>query len=368
MTQSGHGGGPLIGVTNGTILNQKSDILFIPDVVLGGGEAMRRREFITFVGGAAAIWPVAALAQQTEPMRRIGVLMNLGADDPEAPAIVGAFSQGLAESGWIIGRNARIDYRWYQGNPEAARAYAAELLALTPDIIVVSGSQGAIAVKQLTRTVPIVFVYVADPVGSGIVDSVARPGGSITGFMLFDYSFGGKWLDLLKQIAPHLTRVAVFRDDTNPAGIATFAVIQAMAIAAGLQVTPVSVRNSDEIARAVEAFAHSPNGGAIVPGNALNTVHRDLILKLITRYKLPAIYVDRFIVANGGLMSYGPDQADMYRRAAGYVDRILKGEKPGDLPVQAPTKYELVINLKAAKALGLTVPQSLLAGADEVIE
>jgi putative ABC transport system substrate-binding protein len=302
-------------------------------------------------------------------MRRIGVLMNIRADDPEAPALVGAFSQGLAEAGWIIDRNARIDYRWYQGNVEAARAYAAELLTLTPDIILASGTPAAIAVKQLTRTVPIVFARVADPVGSGIVDSLARPGGNITGFMVFEFSIGGKWLDLLKEIAPHITRVAVFRDDTNPAGIANFAVIQAMATSAGLQVTLVSVRNSDEeIASAVEAFAHSPNGGAIVTGSASYTVHRDRILKLIARYKLPAIYNDRIIVANGGLMSYGPDRTDLYRRAAGYVDRILKGEKPADLPVQAPTKYELVVNLKTAKALGLTVPQSLLARADEVME
>jgi putative tryptophan/tyrosine transport system substrate-binding protein len=301
-------------------------------------------------------------------MRLIGVLMNIGADDPEALALVGAFSQGLAEAGWIIGRNARIDYRWYQGNAEAARAYAAELLALTPDIIFATGTQGTIAVKQLTRTVPIVFARVADPVGSGIVDSLAGPGGNITGFMVFDFSFGGKWVDLLKQIAPHVTRVAVFRDDTNPAGIGEFAAVQAMANSVGLQVTPISIRNSDEIASAVEVFAHSTDGGAIVPGAVLNTGHRDLILKLIARYKLPAIYYERVSAANGGLISYGPDYADQFRRAAGYVDRILKGEKPGDLPVQAPTKYELVINLKTAKALGLTVPQSLLAGADAVIE
>jgi putative ABC transport system substrate-binding protein len=302
-------------------------------------------------------------------MRRIGVLMNFGADDPEAPVLVGAFSQGLAEAGWIIGRNARIDYRWYQGNAETARTYAAELLALTPDIILATGSHGTIAVKQLTRTVPIVFVYVADPVVSGIVDSLARPGGNVTGFMAIDSSFGGKWLDLLKEIAPHVSRVAVFRDDTNPAGIANFGFIQAMATSAGLQTTPVNVRNSDEIASAVEAFAHSPNGGALVTGTALNnTVHRDLILKLIARYKLPAIYNDRVVVSNGGLISYGPDFADQFRRAAGYVDRILKGEKPGDLPVQAPTKYELVVNLKTAKALGLIIPQSVLTRADEVIE
>jgi putative ABC transport system substrate-binding protein len=329
---------------------------------------MRRRDFIKGIVGSATAWPLAARAQQPKHMRRIGVLMNIGADDPEAPVLVGAFSQGLAEAGWIIGRNARIDYRWYQGNPEAAHAYAAELLALTPDIIHASGSVGVIALKQLTRTVPIVFTRVGDPVGLGIVDSFARPGGNITGFMLYDFNFSGKWLDLLKEIAPHVSRVAVFRDETNPAGIAFFSVIQAMATSVGLQVTPVSVRNSDEIASAVEAFARSPNGGAIVTGGALLTGHRDLILKLIARYKLPAIYYDRYEVANGGLISYGPDFADQFRRAAGYVDRILKGEKPSDLPVQAPNKYELVINLKTAKALGLTVPQSLLAGADEVIE
>ena len=329
---------------------------------------MRRRDFIKGILGSAAAWPLAVRAQQGEHMRRIGVLMNIGADDPEAPALVGAFSQGLAEAGWIIGRNARIDYRWYQGNPEAARAYAAELLALTPDIILASATPGTMAVKQLTRTIPIVFAIVADPVGSGIVDSLARPGGNITGFMVYDFSFSGKLLDLLEEIAPHLTRVAVFRDDTNTAGVAVFGVIQAMATSAGLQVTPVNVRNSDEIASAVEAFAHSPNGGAIVTGSASFTVHRDLILKLIARHKLPAIYNDRISVANGGLMSYGPDRADMYRRAAGYIDRILKGEKSGDLPVQAPTKYELVVNLKTAKALGLTIPQSVLTRADEVIE
>jgi len=328
---------------------------------------MRRRDFIKVVAGSAMTWPLAAHAQQVEHMRRICVLMNLGADDPQAPAWVGAFSQGLAASGWIIGQNARIDYRWYP-NPEAARSHAAELLTLTPDIILASTTPLATAAKQLAPTVPIVFVLVADPVGSGIVDSLAQPGGNITGFTLFDYSFSGKWLDLLKEIAPQMTRVAVFRDETNPAGIAQFGVIQAMATSVGLQVRPVNVRNSDEIASAVEVFARNPNGGAIVTGNALTTVHRELILKLIDRYKLPAIYPDRFFVANGGLISYGPGFADQFRRAAGYVDRILKGEKPGDLPVQAPTKYELVINLKTAKALGLTVPQSLLARADEVIE
>jgi len=328
---------------------------------------MRRRDFIKGIVGSATAWPLAARAQQ-EHTRRIGALMNNGADDPEAPALVGAFSQGLAESGWIIGRNARIDYRWYQGNPEAARAYAAELLALTPDIILTSGTPGTTAVKQLTRTVPIVFTRVGDPVGSGILNSLARPGGNVTGFMNYEFSFGGKWVDLLKEIAPHVSRVAVFRDETNPTGIAQFGIIQAMATSVGLQVTPVSVSNSDEIASAVEAFAHSPNGGAIMTGGAMITGHRDLILKLVARYKLPAITYDRFSAANGGLISYGPDFADQFRRAAGYVDRILKGEKPADLPVQTPTKYELVVNLKTAKALGLTIPQSVLTRADEVIE
>ena len=314
-----------------------------------------------------AACPLAALAQQGEHMRRIGVLMNIGADDPNAPVLVGAFSQGLAEAGWIIGRNARIDYRWYQ-SAEAARAYAAELLALTPDIILASGTPATTAVKQLTRTVPIVFALVSDPVGSGIVDSLARPGGNLTGFMIFDFTFAGKYLDLLKQIVPHVTRVAVFRDDTNPVGLAQFGVIQAMATSVGLQVTPVSVRDSDEIASAVEAFAHSPNGGAIMTGGVMNTGHRDLILKLIAHYKLPAIYQDRVSVANGGLISYGPDFADQFRRAASYVDRILKGEKPADLPVQQGTKVELFLNLKTAKALGITVPLPLSGRADEIIE
>ena len=253
--------------------------------------------------------------------------------------------------------------------PEAARAYAAELLALTPDIILASGTPGTIAVKQLTRTVPIVFTRVGDAVGAGVVNSLARPGGNVTGFMNYEFSFGGKWLDLLREIAPHITRVAVFRDDTNTASVAIFSVIQAMATSAGLQVTPVNVRNSDEIASAIEAFAHSPNGGALVTGTALNnTVHRDLILKLIARYKLPAIYNDRISVANGGLMSYGRIALTCAGARPAMSIGILKGEKPGDLPVQAPTKYELVINLKTAKALGLTVPQSLLARADEVIE
>jgi putative tryptophan/tyrosine transport system substrate-binding protein len=329
---------------------------------------MRRREFVKLIASGAATWTLVARAQQPGRMRRIGVLMNTVADDPVAQAQAKAFQQGLQQLGWTDGRNVRTDYRWAAGDLENSRKYAAELVALAPNSILTSNTPLTIAVKQLTRTVPIVFVQVGDPVGSGIVDSLARPGGNVTGFMNFDFSFAGKWLDLLKEIAPHLTRVAVFRDNNNPVGIAQFGVIQAMATSAGLQVTPVSVHNSDEIASAVEAFAHSSNGGAIVTGSALNTVHRDLILKLIARYRLPAIYYDRFSVANGGLISYGPDVADQFRRAAAYVDRILKGEKPADMPVQAPTKYELVINLKTAKALGLEIPSSVLARADEVIE
>jgi putative ABC transport system substrate-binding protein len=330
---------------------------------------MRRRDFIKVVAGSASIWPFAARAQQSEQVRRIAALMNIAADDPEASALVGAFSQGLAELGWTIGRNVRVDYRWYADRADAARKYAAELVALMPDVILGSGTLGVTAIQRITRTVPIVFARVVDPVGAGIVDNLARPGGNATGFMLYEYSLSGKWLELLKEIAPHMTRVAVFRDEANPTGIAQFSAIQAVAATSvGLQVMPVSVRNSDEIANAVEAFAHSPNGGAIVTGGALNGVHRDLILKLIARYKLPAIYPDRLNVADGGLISYGANRADLYRRAAGYVGRILKGEKPGDLPVQRASKFNFAINLKTAKAIGLDIPPTLLARADEVIE
>ncbi len=329
---------------------------------------MRRREFITLLGGAAATWPLAARAQQGERMRRIGVLMNVAADDPDAPARVGAFSQGLAELGWTIGRNVRIDYRWYAGNADAARKYAAELVALAPDIILASGTLGVAAIQQVTRPVPIVFTLVADPVGAGFVDSLAQPGGNVTGFMLYEYSLSGKWLELLKQIAPRMTRAAVLRDQTNPAGIAQFGAIQALAPSLGVQVSPVNVRNANEIETGIATLARTANGGLIVTGSATATVHHHLITKLAAQYKLPAIYSNRLSVAGGGLISYGPDRVDQYRRAAGYVDRILKGEKPADLPVQAPTKYELVVNLKTARILGLTVPSTLLATADEVIE
>jgi putative tryptophan/tyrosine transport system substrate-binding protein len=328
---------------------------------------MRRREFIAALGGAAA-WPLSVRAQPSERMRRVGVLMNIAADDPEGPARVGAFSQGLAELGWTIGHNVRVDYRWYAANSDLARRYAVDLLALPPDVILASGTLGVTAIQQGTRPVPIVFTLVSDPVGAGFVESLARPGGNATGFMLSEYSMSGKWLELLKQIAPGVTRAAVVRDQTNPAGIAQFGAIQALAPSLGVQVTPVNVRTANEIENGIATFARTANGGLIVTGSAEATSYHDLIIKLAARHKLPSIFSNRFHVAGGGLMSYGPDRVDQYRRAASYVDRILKGEKPADLPVQAPTKYELVINLKTAKAVGLTVPESLLARADEVIE
>jgi putative ABC transport system substrate-binding protein len=328
---------------------------------------MRRREFLGVFGGAAA-WPLAARAQQPEQMRRIGVLINRAADDPEAPGFVGAFAQGLAELGWAIGRNVRIDYRWSAGNADAVHKYAAELIALAPDAVLASGTLSVAALKHATPSVPIVFTLVTDPVGAGVVDSLSRPGGNATGFMLLEYSSSGKWLELLKQIAPRLTRVAVLRDPTNPAGSAQFGAIQSVAPSLGIEVSPINVSSASEIERAVAAFARSANGGLIVTGSATATVHRTLIITLAARHKLPAVYSNRFNIAAGGLISYGADPADQFRRAAGYVDRILKGEKPADLPVQAPTKYELVINLKTAKALGLTVPPQIVARADEVIE
>jgi ABC-type uncharacterized transport system substrate-binding protein len=327
---------------------------------------IERREFIALLGGTAAAWPLAVRAQQPERVRRIGVLMNAAADDSEAAALIGAFSQGLSELGWSIGRNVRIDYRWYAGNADAARKYAEELVALSPDVILAAGTPGVTAIQQDTDSVPIVFARVSDPVGAGVVSSLARPGGNATGFMVFEYSLSGKWLELLKEIAPHITRAAVLRNQTNPAGIAQFGAMQALGPSLGVQVSAVNVRNGKEIESGIATLARSGNGGLIVTGSA--AAHYALIRKLAAQYKLPAIYVDRFSVADGGLISYGPDRADQFRRAASYVDRILKGEKPGDLPVQAPTKYELVINLRTAKALGLTVPPTLLARADEVIE
>jgi putative ABC transport system substrate-binding protein len=329
---------------------------------------MKRRTFIWLLGGAAAAWPLAARAQQPERMRRIGVLMNLTADDPEAPARIAAFAQGLADLGWTIGRNLRLDYRWGAGDAERIRKDAAELVALAPDVILSSGTPTVAAVQQATRSVPIVFAQVVDPVGAGYVDSLARPGGNATGFLVWEYSIAGKWLELLKEIGPRVTRAAVLRESAIAAGPALFGVIQAAAPSLGVELRPVDVRDAGAIERAITAFAQGANGGLIVTGSTLAAVHRDLIVTLAARHRLPAVYAFRYFVTSGGLISYGPDSIDPFRRAAGYVDRILKGEKPADLPVQAPTKYELVVNLKTAKALGLDMPTTVLARADEVIE
>jgi ABC-type uncharacterized transport system substrate-binding protein len=329
---------------------------------------MKRRVFITLIGGAAAAWPHAARAQQVERMPRIGVLLNLAENDPEGKARLGAFLQGLQQLGWTIGRNVQIEYRWGAGDPDRTRGYAAELAALAPDVILATGSAALGQLLQATRTVPIVFTQTLDPVGGGFVDSLARPGGNATGFLTFEYSLSGKWLELLKQIIPGMTRAAVLRDAADPAGTAQFGAIQSVAPSFGVELSPVNVRDAGEIERAVTAFARSSNGGLIVVAGGLVIVHRELIIALAARHRLPAVYFNRIYVTGGGLISYGPENFDQYRRAAGYVDRILKGEKPADLPVQAPTKYELLINLKTAKALGLTVPPTLLARADEVIE
>jgi putative ABC transport system substrate-binding protein len=302
-------------------------------------------------------------------MRRVGVLWSLAADDPEGKARLAAFLQGLQELGWTDGRNVRIDYRWAAADANRSRRYAAELVALAPDVILASTSQSVAALQQTTRTVPIVFASVVDPVGAGFVASLARPGGNATGFTLFEYSLSGKWLELLKEIAPNLTRIAVLRDPAVAGGIGQFAAIQAMAPPSfGAELNPIDVRDAGEIERDIAAFARGSNSGLIVTASSGATVHRELIIMLAARHRLPAVYAFRYFVTSGGLISYGPDLNDQYRRAAGYIDRILKGEKAADLPVQAPTKYELAINLKTAKALGLTVPPSLLARADEVIE
>jgi len=328
---------------------------------------MRRRNFITLLGGAAAAWPLAARAQQGERMRRIGVLMAFTANDPEAQARNVVFEQSLQQLGWTVGRDLQIDYRSSGGETASVRRYAAELVALAPDVIMTVGSVTIGPVQQATRTIPIVFVNVADPVGAGFVQSLARPGGNATGFTNFEYSMSGKWVELLKQIAPRVTRAAVLRDPTAAAGIGQFGAIQSVAQSLGVELTPFSVRDVGEIERGVAAFARSGNGGLIVTAGGTGS-RRDLIIGLASRQQLPAIYPFRYYAKDGGLITYGPDTHDPIRRAAGYVDRILKGEKPADLPVQAPTRYELVINLKTAKALGLTVPASLLAIADEVIE
>jgi ABC-type uncharacterized transport system substrate-binding protein len=328
---------------------------------------MNRRTLFTLIGGAAA-WPLAARAQQAERMRRIGVLIALAADDPQGQARIVAFVQALQQSGWTDGRNVRIDIRWATGDPERIRKYAAELVALAPDVILATGTTTTGPLQRATATVPIVFVNVSDPVGAGMVASLARPGGNVTGFASWEYGMSGKLLELLKQIAPRTTRAAVIRDPALSSGSGQFGAIQAVAPFLGLNVSPVDVREAGEIERAVTAFAREPHGGLIVIISTLAIVHRERIITLAARHKLPAVYPYRFFVADGGLISYGADSIDPYRRAAGYVDRILRGEKPGDLPVQAPTKYELVINLKTAKALGLEVPATVLARADEVIE
>ena len=329
---------------------------------------MNRREFITLLGSTAAAWPLAARSQQAERMRRIGVLLPAAADDPAFQARLAAFYQGLALLDWTVGRNVRIDIHWATTNAAEIRRHAAELAALAPDLILAHGGSTVGPLLQATRTVPIVFPVAGDPVAAGLVDSLARPGGNATGFMVFEFGLSGKWLELLKEIAPGVTRAAVLRDPTQGTGTSQFAVIQAMAPSLRVEVNPVNMRNADEIERAVAAFARAPNGGLIVTPSGPAFVHGDLIVTLAARHKLPAVYYGRAFTAAGGLVSYGASEVDQYRQAAGYVDRILKGEKPADLPVQAATKYELVINLKTAKALGLDIPATVLARADEVIE
>jgi putative ABC transport system substrate-binding protein len=329
---------------------------------------MKRRDFIMLASGAAAAWPRVARAQPSGQMRRVAVVIPLAADDPEGQPRIAAFRQALQQLGWTDGRNVRIDVHWGASDPDRSRKYAAELAALAPDVIFATGNSAVAPLLQATRTVPIVFAIVPDPVGAGFVDSLARPGGNATGFSQFEYGIGAKWLELLKEVAPRVTRVAVIRDPALAAGIGQFSAIQSVAPSFGVEVTPVNVRDAGEIERAITAFARSGNGGLIVTASALSMVHRDLTTTLANQHKLPVVYWQRAYVTEGGLISYGPDSIDQYRRGAGYVDRILRGEKPADLPVQAPTKYELIINLKTAKALGLTIAQSVLARADEVIE
>jgi putative ABC transport system substrate-binding protein len=326
---------------------------------------MRRREFITFVGGAAAAWPLAARAQET---RHIGILMNVGPEHPEGQPFVAAFRQALQQLGWTEGRNIRIDIRWGENDVERDRKYAAELVALTPDVVLAAGTLSVTALQRVSRTLPIVFVDVSDPVGAGLVERMDRPGGSTTGFMNFEYSLSAKWIELLKQVAPNVRRAAVIRNAANPAGIAQFGAIRTTASSLGVDVSPIDIRDAGDIERAIAELARSPNAGLVVTSSAAVSAHIAQIITLAGRYKLPAVYSDRFVAVSGGLISYGPERIDQFRHAADYIDRILKGEKPADLPVQAATKFELVINLKTAKAIGLSVPASLLAGADEVIE
>jgi ABC-type uncharacterized transport system substrate-binding protein len=327
---------------------------------------IRRREFITLLGGAAA-WPLEARAQQSERMRLVGVLMHATSDEPESQARIVAFAQGLQEAGWSVGRNVRIETRWSTGDVSRLRRDAAELVALTPDVVLAGVGATIPALLETSRTVPIVFAQGLDPVGAGFVESLARPGGNATGFTQFEYSLSGKWLEMLKEVAPGITRVGVLREG-GPAGIGQWAIIQAVAQASGVELTPINLRDPSEIERAVTAFARAPSGGLIAVVSASSQFHRELIVSLAARHQLPVVYPYRFFVTGGGLMSYGPDLINQYRRAASYVDRILKGDKPGDLPVQAATKFELVINLRTAKALGLNISSTLLARADEVIE
>jgi putative ABC transport system substrate-binding protein len=328
---------------------------------------MTRRDFITLLGGAAA-WPLAARAQQAAQVRRIGVLMPFAEDHPVGQARVAAFLQGLRQLGWTDGHNVRIDYRWSAGDSDNIHKFASELIALGPDVVMAFTSAAVTALRQATSTVPIVFAVVADPVGAGYVESLARPGGNVTGFAAQEYAVGGKWMELLKEIVPHLTRVAVLRDSAIAAGPGQFGALQAVAPSFGVELRPLDLHDPSGIEHGIAAFAKGPNNGLIVTGSPSATLHRNLIITLAARHKLPAIYYERSFADAGGLISYGPDFIDQCRRAAGYVDRILKGERPADLPVQAPTKYELVINLKTAKALGLQIPDKLLALADEVIE
>jgi putative tryptophan/tyrosine transport system substrate-binding protein len=330
---------------------------------------VKRREFITLLGGAAAAWPTAACAQQGERMRRIGVLMNTGADEPESQARLAAFMQGLQKLGWAAGDNLRIDYRWSPGDLARLRKDAAELVALRPEVILAGVGPTTSTLQQVTRTIPIVMAQGVDPVGNGYVDSLARPGGNTTGFIQFEYSLAGKWMELLKEVAPGTARVGVLREPGAPhASIGQWTMIQAVAQSFGAELKPIELRDANEIERAVTAFAQSPTAGLIVVVSAASLTHRELIITLAARHRLPTVYAYRVFVTHGGLITYGPDIASQYLRAAGYVDRILKGEKPANLPVQAPAKYELVINLKTAKTLGLEMPATVLARADEVIE
>jgi putative ABC transport system substrate-binding protein len=330
---------------------------------------MKRREFIGLLGGAvAAAWPLAARAQQPGRMRRIGALLNITADDPESQGRLAAFAQGLQSLGWVIGQNVRVDYRWGGGSVDAMRKYAEELVALAPDVILAQSTAAVAPLLQSTHAVPIVFTIVADPVGAGYVQSLSHPGGNATGFTGFEYAFAGKWLELLKEVAPSVTRAAVLREAGSVTGPAQFGAIQAVAPTLGIDLRPVDTRNANEIEQAITAFARGSNGGIIVTGSPAATVYRKAIVALAARHRLPGVYYTRYFAAEGGLLAYGPDFLDQFRQAAGYVDRILRGVKPADLPVQAPTKYETVLNLKTAKALGLTVPAGLLVAADEVIE